>query len=262
MTLDPLRVTGHFLLIMQRRLASYFHYCRLLPFVDKPDYAYLKRIFYDHFIREGCCPPPPTCGLGMGVGPSSWTPLVIQGAKRGLGSATSFGDDEDATQLTGTMSTARGKKGHCNSLHRLLVKFLMLERLKEEGEEGEAHMVGCNSSRTPVFTESKLGDDGDLVSDLTLYRSLAGSLQILRYVRGTLDYGLQLFASSTTSLVAYSDVDWAGCPITRRSTSGYCVFLGNNLLSWSSKRQPTLSRSSAKAEYHGVANAVAETCWL
>jgi hypothetical protein len=46
------------------------------------------------------------------------------------------------------------------------------------------------------------------------------------------------------------------------STSGYCVFLGNNLLSWSSKRQPMLSHSSAEAEYRGVANAVAEICWL
>ncbi|GKC48632.1 ribonuclease H-like domain-containing protein [Tanacetum coccineum] len=64
------------------------------------------------------------------------------------------------------------------------------------------------------------------------------------------------------NLVAYSDADWAGCPMTRRSTSGYCVFLGNNLLSWSSKRQPTLYRSSAEAEYRGVAYAVAETCWL
>ncbi|GJW88041.1 ribonuclease H-like domain-containing protein [Tanacetum coccineum] len=67
-----------------------------------------------------------------------------------------------------------------------------------------------------------------------------------------------MFSSSTTDLVAYSDADWAGCPTTRRSTSGYCVILGKNLLSWSSKRQPTLSRSSAEAEYCGVA----ETCWL
>nr|GEW38913.1 ribonuclease H-like domain-containing protein [Tanacetum cinerariifolium] len=60
--------------------------------------------------------------------------------------------------------------------------------------------------------------------------------RILRYVRGTLDYGLQSFSSSTTDLVAYSDADWVGCPTTRRSTS--------------------------EAEYRGVANAVAETCWL
>ncbi|GJX03543.1 ribonuclease H-like domain-containing protein [Tanacetum coccineum] len=158
-----------------------------------------------------------------------------------------------------------------------------------------AHMANCNPCRTPVDTESKLGNDGDPVSDPTLYRSLAGSLQyltftrpdisyavqqvclhmhdprephfsalkrILRYVHGTLDYGLQLFSSSTTSLVAYSDADWVGCPTTRRSTFGYCVFLGNNLLSWSAKRQPTLSSSSAEAEYRGVANVVAETCWL
>ncbi|GJS66227.1 ribonuclease H-like domain-containing protein [Tanacetum coccineum] len=158
-----------------------------------------------------------------------------------------------------------------------------------------AHMVVCNSSRTPVDTESKLGDGGTPVVDPTLYWSLASSLQyltftrpditydvqqvclymhdlrephfsalkqILWYVQGTLDYGLQLFSSNTDSLIAYSDADWAGWPTTRRSTSGYCVFLGNNLLSWPSKRRPTLSRSSAEAEYRGVANAVAETCWI
>ncbi|GKA38319.1 ribonuclease H-like domain-containing protein [Tanacetum coccineum] len=83
--------------------------------------------------------------------------------------------------------------------------------------------------------------------------------KILLYFRGTLDYGLQLFSSYTIDLVAYSDADWAGCPTTRRSTFDYCVFFGNNLLSWSSNRQPTLSRSSAEVEYRGVANA---TCWF
>ncbi|GJR59577.1 ribonuclease H-like domain-containing protein [Tanacetum coccineum] len=79
---------------------------------------------------------------------------------------------------------------------------------------------------------------------------------------GIVDFGLQLYASATTSLVGYTDADWAGCPSTRRSTSGYCVFLGDNLLSWSTKRQHALSRSSDKAEYHGVANVVVETAWL
>nr|GEX51976.1 copia protein [Tanacetum cinerariifolium] len=158
-----------------------------------------------------------------------------------------------------------------------------------------ANMVNFNPSRTPVDTDSKLGPEGFAVQDPTLYRSLAGGLQyltfthldlsyavqqicldmhdpwephfatlkcILRYVWGTVDFSLQLYASATTSLVGYTDADWAGCPSTRRSTFGYCVFLGDNLLSWSSKRQHTISRSSVKAEYHGVANVVAKTAWL
>ncbi|GKB51446.1 ribonuclease H-like domain-containing protein [Tanacetum coccineum] len=98
----------------------------------------------------------------------------------------------------------------------------------------------------PYKPKSKLGSDGDPVSDPTLYRSLAGALQYLTFTCPDLSYA----------------VKQAGCPVTRRSTSGYCVFLGYNLLSWSAKCQVTLSRSSAEAEYRGVANVVAETAWI
>ncbi|GJX46111.1 ribonuclease H-like domain-containing protein [Tanacetum coccineum] len=130
----------------------------------------------------------------------------------------------------------------------------------------KTHMVNCNPSQTPIDTESKLGSDGDPKVCLYMHDPqepyFLALKRILRYVYGTLDYGLQLFSSSTTDLVAYPDADWAGYLTTRRSTLGYYVFHGNNLLSWSSKRQPSLSHSSAEAEYRGVANAVAETCWL
>ncbi|KAI3750451.1 hypothetical protein L2E82_21088 [Cichorium intybus] len=158
-----------------------------------------------------------------------------------------------------------------------------------------ATMLNCKPARTPADTSAKFDGTGPPVADPTLYRSLAGALQyltftrpdisyavqqvclymhdprephftalkrILRYLRGTVDHGLQLYVSPSSDLIAYSDADWAGCPVTRRSTSGYCVFLGQNLISWSSKRQGTISRSSAEAEYRGVANAVAETSWL
>ncbi|GJU15139.1 ribonuclease H-like domain-containing protein [Tanacetum coccineum] len=127
----------------------------------------------------------------------------------------------------------------------------------------QAQMLNCNPCRTPIDTEKKLGPEGSPVTDPTLYRSLAGSLQyltftrpdlsyavqqlclymhdprephlnamkrVLRYLRGTTDLGLQLFRSTTSQLIAYSDADWAGYPATRRSTSGYCVFLAET--SW------------------------------
>jgi hypothetical protein len=86
--------------------------------------------------------------------------------------------------------------------------------------------------------------------------------RLLRYVLGIVDFGLVLHRSPSAELVVYTDADWARCPDTRRSTSGYVVFLGGNLISWSSKRQPVVSCSSAEAEYRAIANGVAEASWL
>jgi hypothetical protein len=69
--------------------------------------------------------------------------------------------------------------------------------------------------------------------------------RILRYLRGTPDFGLLLRRSSSSDLVIYTDADWAGCPDTRCSTSSYAVFLGDNLVSWSAKQQTILSAAPA-----------------
>jgi len=77
--------------------------------------------------------------------------------------------------------------------------------------------------------------------------------RILRYLRDTFNFGLLLHRrSSSIELVIYTDADWAGCLDTRRSTSCYAGFLGGNLVSWSSKYQPIISRSSAEAEYRAM----------
>lgn len=184
-----------------------------------------------------------------------------------------------------------GVKADFNSKGLFLSQAVYAQEILER-----ADMADCKPLATPVDLKSKLSaDEGKPVPDLTAYRSLAGALQyltftrsdisydvhqiclymhnprlphlhtlkrILRYIKGTLSHGLQLTRGKIDSLTAYSDADWGGCPDTRRSTSGYCVFLGPNLISWSAKRQQTVSRSSCEAEYKAVANAVAELSWI
>jgi hypothetical protein len=70
------------------------------------------------------------------------------------------------------------------------------------------------------------------------------------------------FTAPLRQTTSSTDADWADCPNTCQSTSGYAVFLSDNLVSWSLKHRNVISRSSAEAEYRAMANSVAKACWL
>ncbi|KAL3529512.1 hypothetical protein ACH5RR_008834 [Cinchona calisaya] len=148
------------------------------------------------------------------------------------------------------------------------------------------------TASTHIETNAHLTfDDGSLLHDLTLYRQLVGSLVyltvthldiayvvhivsqfmtsprsshfsvilcILQYIRDILYHGLLFSSHSSLVLHAYFDVDWAGDPTDRRSTIGFCFFLGNPLISWHSKKQTIVSQFSIKAEYRAIADATQE----
>ncbi|RVW60670.1 Retrovirus-related Pol polyprotein from transposon TNT 1-94 [Vitis vinifera] len=87
-------------------------------------------------------------------------------------------------------------------------------------------------------------------------------IRILRYIKSTPGQGVLYENRGHTRVVGYTDADWAGSPTDRRSTSGYCVFIGGNLISWKSKKQDVVARSSAEAEYRAMALATCELIWL
>ncbi|KAI9195677.1 hypothetical protein LWI28_017144 [Acer negundo] len=159
----------------------------------------------------------------------------------------------------------------------------------------DTRLLGAAPINTPMERGLKLSDKSDLLKDPSQYRRLVGrliyltvsrpdityavhvlsrfmhqprklhmeaALRVVRYLKGAPGKGLFFSSNSDFKLRAYCDSDWAGCPLTRRSTTGYCVFLGSSLISWRSKRQKTVSLSSAEAEYRAMTGACCELTWL
>ncbi|XP_019190535.1 PREDICTED: uncharacterized protein LOC109184994 [Ipomoea nil] len=156
-------------------------------------------------------------------------------------------------------------------------------------------MVDCKPLATPVAITQAVTPSTQPCENPTQYRRIVGALQylaitrrdlsyvvnhvcqfmhsptvdnwglvqrVLRYIKGTLDYGLRLSASSSATIHAYSDSDWIGCPIDKKSTSGYAIFLGSNLISWLSRKQRIVARSSTEAEFKALADVSAEVTWV
>ena len=157
------------------------------------------------------------------------------------------------------------------------------------------NMENSKPTKTPYCPNVRLTPfDSSVLANPSEYRSMVGALQYLtftcldlafsvhqlcqfmqhpttshleaakrvsRYVQGTLHFGIHL-APGPLTFSAFFEVNWAGDPIDRKSTTGILVFLGSSPISWSSKKQSTVSRSSTEAEYRALASTVAELAWL
>ena len=86
--------------------------------------------------------------------------------------------------------------------------------------------------------------------------------RIFRYLNGTKDLGLWYPRGDDFKLIGYSDSDFAGYKVDRKSTSGHCLFLGSSLISWSSKKQTSVALSTAEAEYMAAAACCSQVLWM
>ncbi|KAL0298754.1 UNVERIFIED_CONTAM: Retrovirus-related Pol polyprotein from transposon RE2 [Sesamum radiatum] len=88
------------------------------------------------------------------------------------------------------------------------------------------------------------------------------AIHVVRYLKGSSSMALFFPSQNSIQLSAFSDADWAACVDSRRSVTGYCIFLGSLLISWKTNKQNTVSRSSTKAEYRAMATTVCELLWI
>lgn len=220
--------------------------------------------------------------------------IIITGNdEKGICDLKTYLNDQFQTKDLGKLKyflgieVARSARGMC-----LMQRKYTLNLLKDAG------MLGCKPVENPMDPNTKLMKDedaGPLYIDTGRYRRLVGKLnyltitrpdiafpvsvvsqfmatprvthmeaviRILRYLKGTPGVGLVYTPNGHTNVEGYSDADWAGSPFDRRSTTGYCVFVGGNLVSWKSKKQHTVARSSAESEYRAMAQTTCELVWL
>ncbi|XP_038991031.1 uncharacterized mitochondrial protein AtMg00810-like [Hibiscus syriacus] len=162
----------------------------------------------------------------------------------------------------------------CEGSLVLSQRKFVLELLTKTGMDKAKSVV------TPMVLGKLQSDVGDLLCDAREYRSIIGGLlyvchtrpeitysvnQVAQYMHAprTLEYGLVISPYGVNvKIVAFADADWGGNLDDRKSISGHCVFVGDNLVSWTSKKQKIVSRSTMEAEYRNVADAAAEVAWV
>ncbi|KAM1792893.1 hypothetical protein ACFX12_036703 [Malus domestica] len=159
----------------------------------------------------------------------------------------------------------------------------------------ETNLLDCKPATSPIDSKLKLTMYGEALHNVSYYQRLVGKLiyltitrpdityavgivsqfmhsptvdhlnivkRILRYLKGSIGRGILMQNNQSTSISGYTDADWAGNAIDRRSTTGYCTFVGGNIVTWKSKKQQVIARSSAEAEYRAMAATACELIWL
>uniref|UniRef100_A0A2N9FP96 Reverse transcriptase Ty1/copia-type domain-containing protein n=1 Tax=Fagus sylvatica TaxID=28930 RepID=A0A2N9FP96_FAGSY len=183
------------------------------------------------------------------------------------------------------IEVARSKEGIFVSQRKYVLDLLV-----------ETGMLACKPIDTPIEQNHRLGEDvDDIPVDRERYQKLVGKLiylshtrpdiafavsvvsqfmhapcekhmeavyRILRYLKSAPGKGLMLYKNGHLEVEGYTDADWAGSITDRRSTSGYCTFVGGNLVTWRSKKQSVVARSSAEAEFRAMAHGICEMLWL